>query len=445
MKLIRKILLTLGILAIVGVLIIALLFFIFVNPNRFKNQIIHQVYAQTGVPIQIQGPIEWIAVPQFGLRIHQVLLPSARVQQADVYLQWQALISRKVKVQELILKEFSTETDKIIFKKPQHFKISGDLEVNIPKQSFNVEGLKINSEDIQAFGQVSGKKLEKSVQFAGQLKIPHFKGWAEFPAQIKNAEIHFKSDSNQSFSGDVKAENFLIKNYSVDNLSSPFTADIQKISFTGIKGKFAAGEVAAKVIISYFTIKPRYQIDVQLHQIEMSQLLYSKILSGPADLNANLTLNENLNGKINFIMRDGVLNYIDLLKQIHDVRNFLKSNRVDISTNATYFSQLTASGVVENNLFTNHDLNLQSEILQANGEGSVNFVNGQLNYVLTVNAYGVKFPLKIKGTFDKPKVKLDLSSFTISLPDGKNLHDSIKALFGHHHHHHSHSNSSPNA
>lgn len=438
MKLIQKILLTLAILAIVVILIIALLFFIFVNPNRFKNQIIHEVYAQTGVPIQIQGPIEWIAAPQFGLRIRQVLLPSAQVQQADVYLQWQALFSRKVKVQELFLKEFATETDKIIFKKPQHFKISGDLGINFPQQSFNIENLKINSEDIQAFGKVTGEKLEKSVQFSGQLKIPHFQGWTDFPVQINNAEVHFKTDSNQSFSGDVKAENFSVKNYSVNNLSSPFNANIQKIHFTGIKGQFAAGEMAAKVIISYFTIKPRYEIEIQLHRVETSQLLHSEILSGPADLNANLSLNENLNGKINFIMRNGVLNYINLLKQIHDVRNFLKSNRVEISGNATPFSQLTASGVIENNLFTNHDLSLQSDALQARGEGSINFANGQLNYILNVDAYGLKVPLKIKGTLNKPKVKFDLGSFKLTLPShtewDKTLHVSLKSLFGHHHH-----------
>ncbi len=416
MKLLRKILLILGILIIIVILTIAVLFFILVNPNRFKNQIIHQVYARTGMPVQIQGNMEWIAAPKFGLRIHQLRLPSAQVQQADIYLNWPTLISRQIKFEEVFLKQFSTETDKVIFKKAQHFKISGDLQINIPQQSFNVTDLNINSEDVHASGEVSGSKHENGLQFTGKMNMPRFSGWPGFPAQIKNAKIRFKTDSGQHFSGDVQAENFIIKNYSFDKLVSPFLADLQKIRFTAIQGKFAGGDIQGKVNLSYFTIKPRYQIEVQFHQVEMQQVLRSKILSGPADLNVNLNINENINGKIKFIMRNGVLNYINLIKQIQAVRQFLQNNEVEINDNSTHFSQLTASGIIENDLFTNPDLNLQSNFLQANGKGSINFASNQLDYILKVDAYGLKLPLKIKGELNNPKVKIDLGHFKFALP-----------------------------
>lgn len=94
MQFLRKLLLWIGILIVVFAFVIAALVFIFINPNRLKTQIIHQVYLHTGIPIQIQGKIEWVLLPELGLQIHDVILPSARVQEADVYVEWKALLSK---------------------------------------------------------------------------------------------------------------------------------------------------------------------------------------------------------------------------------------------------------------------------------------------------------------------------------------------------------------
>ena len=165
---------------------------------------------------------------------------------------------------------------------------------------------------------------------------------------------------------------------------------------------------------------------------------------------AKTAILSNLNGKVQLSMANGILNHIDLLKQIRAVREFLQANPDIIAADVTHFSRLTASGIISNGLFTNHDFILQSPDLQAKGNGTINLLDQQLQYYLMVDAqgkiakesYGLAVPLKITGTLAKPKVKIDFSGMSVSIQKtadvqkqlGKTLHNEIKNLFGHHSH-----------
>ena len=92
--------------------------------------------------------------------------------------------------------------------------------------------------------------------------------------------------------------------------------------------------MTGSVAIMNWLSLPQYQINAALTHAEISKLLESDILQGPADISTHLSLISagktatlsNLNGNVQLTMSAGILNHIDLLKQIREVRDFLHAN-----------------------------------------------------------------------------------------------------------------------
>lgn len=465
MKIIRKIFLICGILLVLIIAVLSALFFIFTNSDHLKNQITQQVYAQTGLKLQIKGRVSWTAAEELGLRFTDVELKqiidgdiwsSAKSPQVDVFIAWRPLLSRQIKIQKLNCHPCSFSFRENFSQKQENVTVKGDLQLDLPTQHLNMEHLTIDSGDIHAQGKISGDKIMQSPELKGEIKIAHlnlakglpfFSGATDSQNYLKNALIHFRFFRKEGMSGDISGEELVIDRFHVSRLTAQFTGNALQMQFRNIHGKLAGGALTGSVAIMNWLSLPQYQINAALTHAEISKLLESDILRGPADISTHLSLISagktatlsNLNGNVQLTMSAGILNHIDLLKQIRAVRDFLHANPHVVSADVTHFSRLTASGVISNGAFTNNDFILQSPDLQATGHGAINLVNQQLKYNLMVKAqgkiakesYGLSAPLNITGTLAKPKVKIDLNEMSVSF--GKTLHNEIKILFGHHH------------
>ncbi len=470
--------------------VLSALFFIFTNPDHLKNQITQQVYAQTGLKLQINGKVSWTAAEDLGLRFTDVELKqiidgdihsSAKSPQVDVFIAWRPLLSRQIKIQKLNCNPCSFLFRENFSQKKENVIVKGDLQLDLPTQHLTMEHLTIDSGDIHAQGKISGDKIMQNPELKGEIKIAHLnlaKDFSFFPGAtdsqdyLKNALIHFHffrkraigsadaQDINRKplplysagmavISGDISGEELVIDRFHVSHLTTQFTGNALQMQFRNIHGKLAGGALTGSMAIMNWLSLPQYQINAALTHAEISKLLASDILQGPADISTHLSLIpagktaalSNLNGNVQLTMSAGILNHIDLLKQIRAVRNFLHANPHVVSADVTHFSRLTASGVISNGVFTNNDFILQSPDLQATGHGAINLVDQQLKYNLMVKAqgkiskesYGLSAPLNITGTLSKPIVKIDLNKMSVSF--GKSLHNEIKILFGHHHSH----------
>ncbi len=462
---IRRIFLGFGLLIIVTILALAGIFSIFIRSEQFKTQVTEQIHRQTGLQVILHGKTNWTMVPRLGLSFNdvEVIHPLsfdphsvAKAQQAEIFIAWQPLRFGQIQIQKLIFNRFSLSFRQSFSKNVASIVAGGDVQIDAPSQQLVVDNLTVDSGALHATGKISGQGILQTAEFAGQLKITQLSGLTGALHNLTNAVIDFHLMPNQAISGKFNCELLTINRFTLSNLSAKFNVQTTNILINEIKGTLAGGLLTGQMNIEHINALPHYAINMELAHGELSKLLESGILQGPADITAQLTMEGNtqpailasLNGATKLTAYNGVLNHIDLLKQIRSVRQFLQVNsQTGSAGNLTHFTQLTASGTIKNGLFTNRDFVLQSPDLQATGAGTINMIDQEIKYAVSVrvqgkmlgNAYDVSAPLTITGTLSHPHVKFDFSSMSISTQPnsdqmkklGKDVHNELKILFGH--------------
>ena len=158
-------------------------------------------------------------------------------------------------------------------------------------------------------------------------------------------------------------------------------------------------------------------------------------LSGIANAQVKLTGNgatvndikKTLSGKGQFSFKDGAVKGINIAESIRKAKAALKGATITTSNGPlqTDFASLTGSFIATNGIITNQDLALMSPLLRLNGAGKVDLPKEGINYGLKVSIVGsskgqagkelaelkgLSIPVKITGTFSKPKPSVDLAS-----------------------------------
>ena len=135
-----------------------------------------------------------------------------------------------------------------------------------------------------------------------------------------------------------------------------------------------------------------------------------------------------LNGKIIFDVKKGVMHGVDLN---YWVRNGLALLHKEMpgnvpDTKQTPFGDLTGTLNINQGVVNNPDLLLQGDVLQVKGAGTADLVRESINYRLQMRkmADGDKthndvIPLIITGTFDAPKISIDMAMITKQIVDNQ--------------------------
>lgn len=179
-----------------------------------------------------------------------------------------------------------------------------------------------------------------------------------------------------------------------------------------------------------------YQLDAKLAGLDMLALLKAaadmELLSGTAALQLKAQgqgllpqdFKTALSAKGDFQVTDGAINGINIPAQIRTARAAFNNETAPDAAEAkkTDFSSLTGSFVLSHAVLENHDLQLAAPLLRLSGTGNANLSTEQLDYQLktalvnTLKGQGGKskdelanleIPLRISGSFTKPKYQLD--------------------------------------
>ena len=134
----------------------------------------------------------------------------------------------------------------------------------------------------------------------------------------------------------------------------------------------------------------------------------------------------NLSGKLSFGFENGSIKGINIPKMLRDgVTRFQGGTPDPSEVNETDFSSLTGSAVITKGVVDNRDLLMMSPLMRVNGEGKVNLPAENLDYLLKATVVkslkgqkgeplaelaGLTAPIRITGTFDKPKFGLDMAA-----------------------------------
>ena len=165
-------------------------------------------------------------------------------------------------------------------------------------------------------------------------------------------------------------------------------------------------------------------------------LLGSQDITGTGDVRLKLAttgqnlgaMRRDLDGDVSFSVTKGSLEGIDLWFELRRARARLDGDTVPERGDAarrTTFSSLSATGVVDNGVLTNRDLNGTLDFMSVDGNGTVNLLDNKIAFDLVakmvdgpvlqsdpamVKYAGKTLPLKVSGTIDAPSVLPDFSA-----------------------------------
>ncbi|MBS0350380.1 MAG: AsmA-like C-terminal region-containing protein [Proteobacteria bacterium] len=471
---IRKVFFSLLFFVFFIVIALAIFFTVYINTYDFKAKLTSQIAKQSGLQVQLRGKTGWNIEKsgvEFIFEDVVVLHPLAfdpnslgKAEQVEVTIPWDSMTSGSFKVSKLIFYHARlTFRANYPDNKVQAVDLSGDVHINLANQQITIDPFTLASGGLQASGKIFGTGFSKNAEYKGDLLINQLntdqlppvsflKDLKEIIENFKNVKVHFSITPWSKIKGQLTAQQCVLKmnHLAIDNLSALFEVqNLEAVHVNNLNGQIAGGKITGEFFADHINNLPQYRINATLAHTELSQLLASGILKGPADLNLEVTVQgkqlqdllASSNGKAKLTAYNGILNNIDLLKLIKPVRQFLQSNPQAVANNGTHFSQITASGDIKNGLLTNNDFILQSKDLQASGKGTVNLANKQINYQVKVKGqakiFGSKLnfsvPVSVTGTLSKPA--LSLGEQAEANVEAKNLADTvnkqIKKLFGH--------------
>jgi AsmA protein len=191
------------------------------------------------------------------------------------------------------------------------------------------------------------------------------------------------------------------------------------------------GAVALNVMQS-----PKLSIESRAARIDFAPLFKdlfdSKSISGHGDFNIKTTavgkdtnaMLHALNGTLDFAVRDGAYHGVDLWYEIRRARALFRKEPAPERTGAvrTEFTSCRGSGVINNGVLSNNDLDIAMPFLKITGQGTADIANDKINYRLIANVLRIqkegepintdlvdaKIPITITGALSDPKARPDI-------------------------------------
>lgn len=241
---------------------------------------------------------------------------------------------------------------------------------------------------------------------------------------------------------DVKGEldigKVKVANARMTNIQLKLDADKGLIRLAPLQADLYQGKYRGAIALDVRSNTPKISADEQLTTVHIGPLLKDMLgeekVSGVATLAAKITatgmtpeaMTETLNGSARFSLNDGAAKGVNLGQMIREAYAKIKKKPAPEKTGKqTDFAEMSGSVNIRNGIVQNQDLRANSPALRVAGKGRVDLPKQRINYLLNASIVetdqgqggkdiselkSLTIPIKITGTFDKPKFKLDVGS-----------------------------------
>lgn len=256
----------------------------------------------------------------------------------------------------------------------------------------------------------------KSINADGELRI----GWLNL-ANVKSTNVRIK----------LKADDGVAQ-------LAPFSANLYEGVMNGslqVDAR-ATPQIAFKQNMTGIAIGPL-----------LVDAINNDMLSGKGNLNLDVTtsgatvntLKKSLNGTAGLKLTDGAVKGIDIAGTIRGYKDKLSSLKGEASvegdkTQKTDFSEMTATFNIKDGIARNDDLDMKAPLFRIAGNGQVDIGNETIDYLAKPTIVkslagqggagldelsGVTIPVKVTGTFAKPKYALDFAGVATAIAKKK--------------------------
>jgi AsmA protein len=341
-------------------------------------------------------------------------------------------------------------------------KISGlNLGLKADGQKLAINGLNVKVNDSQIKGAFSISQFAKPLYTfdldIDQLNLNDY--ISEAPAESKTTGdkvIDLSALKALNANGSIRIGKLNYGKTKVSNVRIDLKADAGVATMAPLSANLYDGAMKGSLRLDA-RATPNITFKQTMTGVSVGPLLQDSInndmLSGKGTVNVDISTQGNsvnafkksLAGSSSLALADGALKGIDIAGQIREIKNkvnMLKGKAVETAsdeTKKTDFSELTASFSIKGGVAHNEDLAMKAPILRlAKGDsfGDINIGNETINYTATPTIVksikgqggenldelaGIAIPLKISGTFTKPKFGLDTKAIVTGLAKAKVL------------------------
>jgi AsmA protein len=239
--------------------------------------------------------------------------------------------------------------------------------------------------------------------------------------------------------GDFRLNRAQFSGLTLANAAFGLTANNGRVELTH-RAELYGGTLTGNIEAVIQEDSARVRLMPQLDDIDLRalgrDLLGSEDITGTGDVQLGVVatgsnlgeMRRGLDGDVAFTVTDGALYGIDLWYELLRARARIDSNPVPERPDGprrTEFTSLSASGVIEDALLTNRDLNATLPFMRVDGMGTVNLLNDEIAFELDATFVdspmlqsdpgmarlaGQTLPLNVSGTITEPSVVPDFAA-----------------------------------
>lgn len=233
-----------------------------------------------------------------------------------------------------------------------------------------------------------------------------------------------------TFNSAIKIDALKAAKLTMSDIQITANGENGKIHLQPFEAKLYGGNVTVTGEIDVSQETPVLTLKKSLTAVELGPMFMDMTgkeeITGKANINIDVqtkgvdkkSLTRNSNGTLTLTLNDGKIAKLQILQTIRLAKAFLdkKALTESASTQPTGFATLTASGKLTNGVFSNNDLLAASDLMKVTGEGQVDFVREQIDYLLTINLTDrierdketglvdlgkTPIPYRVRGSFQK--------------------------------------------
>jgi AsmA protein len=236
--------------------------------------------------------------------------------------------------------------------------------------------------------------------------------------------------------GNFKLDKLKITGARSTDISLRVHAKGGQITLNPIKANLYKGNYKGNIALDVRKDTPKLSFKEALSGVNVGPLLKDtlgkELVSGTANASAQLTatgaeldaIKKTLNGKAKFSFLDGAVKGVNIGQMIREANAKLnKKPKPPKTNNETDFAEMSGSVTITNGIVRNKDLVMKSPLLRIHGKGSVDLPKQKIKYLVNTSIVksnegqtgkelselkSLTIPIKVTGTFEKPKFSLDL-------------------------------------
>jgi len=352
-------------------------------------------------------------------------------------------------------------------------KLANDLKIELPEMADNttLELVQLSSEISGNKNSINAKDLQLTLdqsQFTGQFGIRNFEKLAYTfnltldqidadrylppvkegdektakevaTAAAETSELPLETLRDINAKGSFKIGKLKASGISSENIVITIDAKDGLIKLSPLSADLYQGKYQGNVNIDARGDSLKLAVDENLQGVQAGPLLMdltgNERISGTVNGNVKLNgsgknvdaIKQNLNGNGAFSFTDGALKGINIADAIRQAKALISGQKAAESDGPvqTDFSSLKGSFTAKQGIVNNQDLELMSPLLRVTGAGDIDIPREVIDYAVRVSIVGsaegqggktledlkgLTIPVKITGSFDNPRPKVDLAS-----------------------------------